>query len=128
MDTAEKKDYRKPGRGGFSQRRGFYGNARGYNSRSFGNHTWTFYENEDWERFQSWMKEEKERKKKEETKFLLQGVDDEKVREDRWREIQSEYKGKEGTQKLKEWCREKEVPYKNKDTALMAVMAAVEDR
>ena len=272
MDREEKKDYRRPGRGGFSQRRGYYGMAKGYNSKSFGNHTWTFYEQEQWDRFQIWMKEEKDRKKKEETKFLLKGVDElirkrlgkrkqrrgkkdtpedtsssseeedrdseseeeepnsdqrkkgkynkgkprktkqewrkknrgkeeridkeplpmkelieslgrieskmnlveirnrnlerevmalksreyeterelepdidseaekiqevfrredeekERLKEDRWREIQSTYKGKDGTKKLKDWCAEREIPYKNKDNAMMAVMAANEER
>ena len=276
----DKKDYRKPGRGGFSQRRGYYGQVRGFNSRNFGGHTWTFYEPEQWENFQNWMKEEKERKKRDETKYLLKGVDElmrrrlgkrkerklkkdneiefyssssdsgsgssseeevkekiprpkrerkkgkEKVKpkkewmekkktkedkgrkedtnqlpmkelleslgriedkiksvesrnrsleieiemlqtqnrenqqrergkervivdvdsetekiqeifqredeegkqEDKWRMIQSEYRGKDGTAKLKEWCTEHEIPYKNKDSAMMAVMAAEGDR
>ena len=72
----EKKDFRKPGRGGFSQRRGYYGNTRGFNSKNFGGHTWTFYEQEQWESFQNWMKDEKEKKKLEETKYLLKGVDE----------------------------------------------------
>lgn len=270
----EKRDFSKPGRGGFPQRRGFYGQARGFNSKSYGNRTWTFYEDEQWENFQRWMKDEKERKRKEETKDLLKGVDEimqkrlkrekgkkakkeketeasdsesseeestsedeepkksprkkqnkkkkgkvrtewkvrskvedkkevesqllmkelleslgrienkiravemngrnmeaeieklrlrsnnisreskeperdvveldrdseaekiqdmfqqideEKKHEDRWREIQSLYKGKDGTTKLKEWCTEHEIPYKNKDNALMAVLAAETD-
>ena len=72
----EKRDFSKPGREGFPQRRGFYGQARGFNSKSYGNRTWTFYEDEQWENFQRWMKDEKERKRKEETKDLLKGVDE----------------------------------------------------
>ena len=262
----ERKDFRKPGRGGYTQRRGFYGATRGYNSRNFGGHTWTFYETDQWEKFQSWMKDEKTKKKQEETKFLIEGiadlmdnklrkrkgrqkgkrkensseedssdsssssddrdekkdlgskvkspqkktgkskqewrekrkendrkeiipikmvmdslgrieerikgveiknkdmeseirslrdrnsmleernrilveereresepedmsrffqrVDEEKGRDDKWREVQSRFKGKEGTAELKKWCQENEVPYKNKDNAMMAVIAS----
>ena len=49
---------------------------RGYNSRNFGGHTWTFYEAEQWESFQTWLKEEKERKKIEETKLILKEVNE----------------------------------------------------
>ena len=70
----ERKEFKRPGRGGYTQRRGFYGTTRGYNSRNFRGHTWTFYETDQWEKFQSWMKEEKTRKKQEETKFLIEGI------------------------------------------------------
>ena len=279
MDMDGKKDYRRPGRGGFSQRRGFYGNTRGFNSRSFGGHTWTFYEADQWESFQTWLKDEKERKKIEETKLILRGVDelmerrlgkrkerkpkkgkkeietsssnsdseseasqederhtreekqkkkekykrkgkpkkewkeknklredehrereenqlpmreileslgrieskirsvemknrslelemeevknrdrlfmesmkkneketievdseaeriqdifqradDEQKHNDRWRAIQSEFKGKDGTTKLKEWCNKRNIPYKNKDSTMTAVLATEEE-
>ena len=55
---------------------------------------------------------------------VFQRVDKEQEHDDRWRAIQSEYKGKDGTAKLKEWCQKNEIPYKNKDNAMMAVLAA----
>ena len=63
----------------------------------------------------------------EKTQDMFQRIDEEKKHEDRWREIQSLYKGKDETTKLKEWCTEHEIPYKNKDNALMAVLAAETD-
>lgn len=261
----EKRNFQKPGRGGFSQRRNFYGQMKGFNTKNYGGHTWTFYEKEQWEKFQDWLKIEKEREKKESTIDILKGVEEimekrlgkrkgrkkeqkrvqeeystsgseasdseeeeppkiekpphrnrspkrkakkewkkkndeknsenlpmkeileslgrienkirnvenrnlnleiemeelkrekrawehkkitnevvdmdseaEKIQEmirrddeelknnDRWREIQSEYKGKDGTTKLKEWCLQNEIPYKNKDNAMMAVLATDE--
>ena len=70
----ERKDFKRPGRGGYAQRHRFYGVARGYNSRNFGGQTWTFYEIDQWEKFQSWMKEERTKKKQEETNFLIEGI------------------------------------------------------
>jgi hypothetical protein len=267
----DKREFRKPGRGGYTQRRGIYGMARGYNSRNFGGHTWTFYETEQWDKFQNWMKEEKTKKKQEETKMIIEGIaelmdnkfrkrkernkgkkkmhrsddedsdasssepiseysdpesykrspkkkagrrrqnkewrekkmtkgkgpepetkafplqtvldslgrieerikgveirnnnmeseikllrskndlleernklleeernkesenedmsryferiDEEKSKEDKWRDVQSRFKGKEGTAELKKWCLDNEVPYKNKENAMMAVIA-----
>ena len=55
-------------------------------------------------------------------------IDEEQRNDDKWRTIQSEYRGKDGTAKLKEWCLEHEVPYKNKDNAMMAVLAAETER
>ena len=59
---------------------------------------------------------------------VFQRIDDEQKHNDKWRAIQSEFKGKDGTAKLKEWCNEHDVPYKNKDNAMMAVLAADEER
>ena len=75
MDKQED-NYKKPGRGGFSGRRGFYGNSRGYNSKNFGDKTWTFYNHEEWNRFQEWIKEEKEKEKKKDTVLILKGIED----------------------------------------------------
>ena len=54
---------------------------------------------------------------------LFKRVDEEKLQEDKLREVQSRFKGKNGTTELKKWCQENEVVYKNKDNAMMAVIA-----
>ena len=59
----------------------------------------------------------------EQAKEIYRKVDDEKLQEDKIREVQSRFKGKNGTTELKKWCQENEVPYKNKDNAMMAVIA-----
>ena len=72
----EKRNFQKPGRGGFSQRRNFYGQMKGFNTKNYGGHTWTFYEKEQWEKFQDWLKIEKEREKKESMIDILKGVEE----------------------------------------------------
>ena len=87
----EKKDFHRPGRGGFSGRRGFYGPSRGYNSRNFGEHTWTFYDDNQWKNFQEWMRNEKTREKEEDTKIIIKGIE----------QIIEKRLGKEETRKMK---------------------------
>ena len=42
---------------------------------------------------------------------IFRRTGEEQRHDDRWRAIQSEYRGKDGTAKLKEWCQENDIPY-----------------
>jgi len=54
-------NFRRPGRAGFSRGNDQYRTSyRGINTQSFGYKTWTFYDNDQWERFQLWLKKDKE--------------------------------------------------------------------
>ena len=69
------------------------------------------------------LEEKIESSDSEQVRDILRRGNEERERNDKWREVQSRFKGKEGTAELKKWCQDNEIQYKNKDNALMAVMA-----